>query len=543
MSTVRAIEQFMYLNTSIINKEEYARLFCVPEIGRENDSPRSIAIIGGGATGVSVLTQLITQFESVSTQIRLKIYLIETTSKIGPGLAYSTDNKHHILNMSAETMGIYPEKSGDFVEWLKESKSYFSDHSEAINSQYLPRLLYGKYLENRFQLALDRAKKNEISVELVNDEAIAVKTDHNRVLLDLRNGRRIDADYLVLALGNLPPTVGQEMISKPGYVHCQWHNKDKLDRIPSREPVAILGSGLSAVDAVLSLITNGHKGKITLVSRNGWLPKVRSVPRLYERKLLTLRTLRLITKGGRLPLSLKHVEWLFQKEIELAEGRKIDWEAVFDLTETGKVLKNDLLSARGNVLAWQNVLISTETIINDIWNMMSLGDQALFDKKYSTLWSVFRHPMPVKNAEKILGYLEGGQLEVRGGLQKFAFKEDGDRFVFEFAESLLEASYLINTSGHGSQITKIQSQFIQNALNQGVITPQVFGGLNIDYHSNNVINGNNEILSHVYAVGSLTKGVRFYTNSIDQNASCAKEIARSILENIEREEILSAVQR
>ena len=49
-----------------------------------------------------------------------------------------------------------------------------------------------------------------------------------------------------------------------------------MNIIEPEESVAILGSGLTAVDAVLSLTQSPRSGAITLVSRNGLLPQAYS---------------------------------------------------------------------------------------------------------------------------------------------------------------------------------------------------------------------------------------------------------------------------
>lgn len=47
-----------------------------------------------------------------------------------------------------------------------------------------------------------------------------------------------------------------------------------VENIPADEPVAIIGSSLSAIDALMTLADNAHKGNITFYSLDGLLPRV-----------------------------------------------------------------------------------------------------------------------------------------------------------------------------------------------------------------------------------------------------------------------------
>ena len=58
----------------------------------------------------------------------------------------------------------------------------------------------------------------------------------------------------------------------PGYSPSPWPHPT----IPKAASVAIIGTGLSAVDAVKQLFAEGHTGPVTLASRGGRLPAVKA---------------------------------------------------------------------------------------------------------------------------------------------------------------------------------------------------------------------------------------------------------------------------
>jgi uncharacterized NAD(P)/FAD-binding protein YdhS len=74
---------------------------------------------------------------------------------------------------------------------------------------------------------------------------------------------RLFAEKVVLALGN--PASRNFTKCLPGYFSSPWH-PDAIARLDSEEKVLLVGSGLTAVDAFLALVAQGHVGQIHMVS-------------------------------------------------------------------------------------------------------------------------------------------------------------------------------------------------------------------------------------------------------------------------------------
>src|SRR4051812_8232181 len=75
-------------------------------------SPDIIAVIGAGASGTLVATQLMQH-----ARRPLHLLLIERRPLIGRGVAYSTTNVHHLLNAPTDQMSAYQDRSDHFAEW------------------------------------------------------------------------------------------------------------------------------------------------------------------------------------------------------------------------------------------------------------------------------------------------------------------------------------------------------------------------------------------------------------------------------------------
>jgi uncharacterized NAD(P)/FAD-binding protein YdhS len=76
---------------------------------------RTIAVVGAGFSG----TLLALWLQSLSPA-RTRIFLIERSGRPGTGLAYSSDNPNHLLNVPAGRMSAFPDLPLNFLGWLKQ---------------------------------------------------------------------------------------------------------------------------------------------------------------------------------------------------------------------------------------------------------------------------------------------------------------------------------------------------------------------------------------------------------------------------------------
>ena len=143
---------------------------------------------------------------------------------------------------------------------------------------FLPRLAYGEYLYSRLQEALHASRAD---VRLHTQEAVAVDREGRRFRVLLADGRELDSDIVVLAIGTLPPQrlhgVGPRLLVDPAYIAWPWQRSlagdEAIDRIDPDARVLIVGTGLTMADTVATLQRRGHRGPITALSRHGLLPQ------------------------------------------------------------------------------------------------------------------------------------------------------------------------------------------------------------------------------------------------------------------------------
>ncbi len=217
----------------------------------------SVAIIGGGFSGTMVAAQL--------ARRGIASILIEGNGRMGRGIAYSTREPAHVLNVRAEVMSAWPEDLEDFARVAESEGGSSQDYSE--------RLRFGRYLRGILEQAV-----GEGLVEPVEAKAVSAMRDGGGWSIELDDGSKVAARALVLAIGNQEPApmaVGQG-ISPERFISNPWGAEAKaaVERLAETDGnVLLLGTGLTAVDLILSLHANVHRGTITALSRRGQLPR------------------------------------------------------------------------------------------------------------------------------------------------------------------------------------------------------------------------------------------------------------------------------
>ena len=103
-----------------------------------NSKRKKVAIIGFGASGIMTFHNLV-RFHKNNAKSLLEIYIFDK-SPINKGIAYSTKNVNHLLNVRAKGMSVVEEDNLHFVSWLKVNGYKYSQED------FVPRVIYGLYL-------------------------------------------------------------------------------------------------------------------------------------------------------------------------------------------------------------------------------------------------------------------------------------------------------------------------------------------------------------------------------------------------------------
>jgi len=183
---------------------------------------------------------------------------VDRAGAFARGVAYGTEEPVHLLNIPTARMTAQPGDPAHLLGWLT------ARGVPADPEAFLERRLYAQYLSDLLAAAGDRVTR-------LTDQVLTLAPDGEGLRLERARGAPLRARGAVLALGNFPPEV------PPGWADLSprmaWRSPWAGGEWPAQDAeVLLLGSGLTAVDVVLSLDARGHRGRIHLLSRRGLLP-------------------------------------------------------------------------------------------------------------------------------------------------------------------------------------------------------------------------------------------------------------------------------
>lgn len=220
-----------------------------------------VAIVGGGFSGASVAWHL-----HEAAPDAQHIVIIEPNGDIGRGLAYSTNDPAHRVNVPATRMNIGADHETHFHDWLIAQNYLASDPAAKIDETrlYPTRHAFGNYVKSQIK-SLGR------SVTHIKSKAAALEQHRDGWRVRCTNGNVIGADFAVLAICHTPPDTPASLAglqSHPRFFPDPWR-ANVLKSIGRKDRVLIVGTGLTMADIVASLDRLGHRGNILAISRRG----------------------------------------------------------------------------------------------------------------------------------------------------------------------------------------------------------------------------------------------------------------------------------
>ncbi|MBK6770919.1 MAG: FAD/NAD(P)-binding protein [Ignavibacteria bacterium] len=457
----------------------------------------SIAIIGGGFCGAATFIQLVRQSE-----FPLNIVLINKENQIPKGLAYSSFNERHVLNVPAGKMSIFPEEPDHFINWIRSKKEYHIFADDELPDTFIPRVIYGKYLEEIFNDTISNLP-DHISVNIINDEAVDIDLSDSGNSVKLKSGSEIFADKIVLAIGNFlpdnPKIRDNSFYNSEKYFQNPW-NRKAVEGLKDNDNVLIIGTGLTMVDNVISLTDIGFKGKIYSVSTNGYFPLSHKKRKPYTDILEELHP----------PYEISKLYSLFRKHIKIVLSKGISGEAVVD---------------------------AVRPKTQEIWLSLSMEDKIRFMAHIRHLWGVARHRLPKNIFLQMQDLISKGRLEIIGGrLQEI--KEISDHVLVTIKEKKsqnikeLIVSRVINCTGPKTDISKIDQPLISNLYKKGLIVPDEMRlGINA-LPDGTIIHSDNTLSSKLFTTGSLLKGILWESTAVPELRIQAKSLAGELISRL-----------
>lgn len=302
---------------------------------------------------------------------------------------------------------------------------------EGLGVPLVPRGVYGAYLEQTAHAAISRLRARGGRVSVVNARVTGF-TRESGAVLHTDDGGSHPVDRAVLCVGSGRPRDHYGLAGAPGYVNEPYPLATTTADVASSAHVAIIGSGLTAVDIAAALAAHGHTGPISFLSRSGVLPYVQQRPLPLAPKHLTpSRALELAGQGT---VSFTRLVELMRSELaDLGQDFESFATEILE-TETEEPatrLRRQLDAVDSPHQGRRLLTMAIRTMGPILWPVLAEHDRRLLRERYFRTISSLSSPMVPHNARIILRLLDSGQLRLRPGVTKATARPGGGFTVFD----------------------------------------------------------------------------------------------------------------
>ncbi|MBB2177178.1 FAD/NAD(P)-binding protein [Gluconacetobacter johannae] len=437
------------------------------------ERPPHVAIVGGGASGVLLACNLARQANCPA------VTLIDPADEPGPGLAYATRCPRHLLNVRNDGMGAMADDPHHFLAWLRAHVDPL-----APADGFTPRAIFGHYL---------RALYAEAGPTHLRGQVVDYQPEGQGGRLTLADGRPVRADVTVLATGNFDPAplaaIDDAVRAAGVYHHTAWDDA-VYGAIGQGDPVALIGTGLTAVDVVLRLRDGDHRGPITAVSRHGLLPS-RHAP--YE-----------ADGTSPFPDDVPPTARAYLRAFRAALRRHVPWRAIVD---------------------------GLRHRTNDLWRALPETEQRRFRRHLQRRWDIMRHRIAPAIAAAIDAERAAGTVVIWKGHLDAVTMEDGAAVVaLRSAQGpvSVRAAHVVNCTGPDMDYCRVDSPLLRSMLARRVIMPGRLGGGLICDRDGALVDGQGRASDRLFTLGPARLGVLFESIAIPEIRQQAADLAATL---------------
>jgi uncharacterized NAD(P)/FAD-binding protein YdhS len=443
-----------------------------------------VAVLGSGFSATAMVVNLLENLPPAKT-----IALVGGRDKYGLGVAYSTRDENHRLNVPAGRMSLYADRPDHLVEWLTANASGYG------KEDFVPRQLFGRYIQQTLATSLQQ-KDNFARVHFADAEAIGCeRLDDDCQVFNLSTGEQVQSKHSVFCLGGTPSGLpiaetAVDQAARPHVTINAWAD-NWLETIDADATVFLLGSGLTTIDQVVSLKKQGHRGKIHILSRHGLLPQVHVVPRSDPAEPA-------FEPGSKTLSEMLH---LLRRQAETVH----DWRMVVD---------------------------ALRPLTQSVWQHLEPVERARFFRHANSWWSVHRHRMAPEIAEVVHGMQREGQVSIHSGWLQDV-RKSGDHVVASYRDRHSRAmrdihfDRIVNCTGmEKCSISKVP--LLKKMAANGMLAADAQGlGVAVSPRSE-LLTPDGRSRRNVYAMGPMTVGQFFEIFAVPDIRIQAKKIAEKI---------------
>ena len=437
---------------------------------------RTVAVVGAGAAGTLTATRLLREaLEPVH------VLLVDPDLTTGRGVAYSTPDTRHLLNVPASGMSAFAEEPDHLVRWLRGSVA-----PDAQPHDFVPRAWYGAYLATLLARAADAGPGR---LTRVHDAVTRVEEHDGGLLLGTASGDPLEADAVVLALGTRPAATWapDELRASPRFVPDPWAPAALAD-LPDGD-VLLVGTGLTMVDVA---ITADRPDRVLhAASRHGVLPRTHRLP---------------TTPPVDPPSGLVHCT-------DLPSLRRLVEEHVLETLEiTGD---------------WRPAVDGLRSVTTAVWQRLPDADKRAFLAEDARTWDAHRHRMPPVTRARLDAVAEAGRLVQHVG-SVAEVEETADRLDVRLTDgTTLRLGSVVNCTGPVADLAA--DPLLGTLYAAGLVAPGA-AGLGLATGPAGRVTGPTD--APLWTLGSLRRGDLWESTAMPEIRVQAADVARAVLAHL-----------
>lgn len=446
-----------------------------------SDGRPVVAIVGAGASGCLTATHVARAAHAAGRAVEI---LLVDPAPLGEGLAYSTPDPRHRLNVPAKGMSALPDDPEHFLRWLRRHV-----HVDFPAGGFAPRLHYADYLQQTLEEFTGAG--SGVRVEHLADSVRDLRRHGRRLRLTLADGTSRPADAVVLAMGHGAPSATWapgELRRSPHFVADPWR-ASSAPTVRTGDHVLLVGAGLTMADMAQRW---GRRGvTLHVVSRHGMLPLPHAE---HPQPPLPAPVLDELEPTGK--LTLAQVRRLVFRQVRAAGG---DWRRGID---------------------------GLRPVTSALWSAMDADARRGFLRTAARRWDRVRHRVDPALAGWLQQRVDDGSLVVHAAEVTDAV-DDGDRVVVELSDGTRQRfAAVLNCTGTCVGMRVSDDPLVLNLLNSATARP---GSLDLGFATDDAgrLLAGDGASPAVWTVGPLRRGELWESTAVPEIRSQAAEVAQA----------------
>jgi uncharacterized NAD(P)/FAD-binding protein YdhS len=399
--------------------------------------PKRLVIVGGGFSGTVLAANLLRRAPARCTEI----VLIERKPEIGRGLAYAVHDHPYLLNVPAGRLSADSRDPLQFLHFAQRTRP------EAVAEEFLPRHLYGAYLQE-FLAQAERTSPG-IAFTRVSGEALRISRPDPAsggvrpaaLMVEIAGREPLAAQWVILAPGNPPPAALPCTAALAGHPAYHDHPWQPLPRLGAGQRVLIIGNGLTMADVASALCQNAPLApRVMTVSRRGLVP---------------------------LPQSTFHAAAVRGD----GAGLLACAGSIRRLLVASRGMAREVAEHGGD---WREVVTFIRNLAPALWQQMPEAERRRFLRHLQGHWDVHRHRLPPQLAQRIEMLRRDGHLSINAG-RIDRVVADGERLQVAWHRrgsatlSTVTVDALINAMGPNYRLEDSRDPLMQSLRTDGWI--------------------------------------------------------------------------